>query len=1707
MAAAKMTERLAAQAGWRPSAPRAPIPPAILVAQALVFSVAAVLAQPTINSVYPPTLTDRAGDHVAYVVSATASSGSLTYAWYQTGSSTMLSTSNSLVLVNIQPPNGGTYYAVVTDSKGSTTSGNVTLNVLAAGVLALYPSNLVVARVGDGIQALSGRTGNTLYLDQYTPGGSYVNSIQIPDEGTGQPYGTGSSSSTALPFGSPALLIAGGNVSPGNDAGYEAFLSRAPNGQNVSFGGYCQAYPFSGPDVSAEPGGNGGNNWRGIGAVDAYGNYTLVWTNTGLYSAGNHQVHGAADLNGSGTSFYTTGEAGSGNGIKYCSTRFEPANGSGVASVAGSFAGTRVAQIISGNLVFSDGGAATNGIYACIGLPATTANAVLLVAETNSPMDFAASPDLQTVYVADNGIFGGTSKPAGGIQRWDASGTGPAGFPAYHYSYTLGTGTGSTAGARGLTVDFSAASTWGSGVTGAKLYVTTAEASANRLLRMVDTGAVSSATLLAAAVSNQMLGGVRFSPVVAPPSFAVQPQSQTASAGSPVTFSALAVGTGPLIYQWYFEPSGAGPFSPITNATNASYTISAAGSNNVGNYYVVVTNITLSNAQSQTVSFSLPGVSPVTLSVNTQSPGAAIPSDFLGLSFETGNLQSNGVGVAGYMFDSANTQLVTLFTNRGIKNLRVGGTSVDRVNGIIPQYTPTNQDIDALFRFANAAGVKVVFSLRLENGNPAQDAAIAGYTGTNYAQYLTCLAIGNEPDSYSGGDHAITNFSSFLAKWTSFAATITSAVPAAKFGGPDSGDTWAGDFANAEIGSSGVTWIFSHFYFGGDSSGLTPQQIISGMLSPSWDTSTYPSHYSATQAIANANGFPYRATEFNSYVAPYPGIWGGNNSFASALFACDAAHWWAAHGCNGVNFHTFLGKYNATVYYDAGGNYQIFPIGYGQKAFDVGGHGSVMPVALANTNGLNLAAYAVGDNTNLYVTIINKEYGAGARDTTASILAQGFVTGSVQAMFLAAPAGVGATNGVTLGGAFITNNAPWLGQWTTLSPLTNGQCALTVPNSSAAIVKIQATALFAPPVVVTDLPAQVRLAAARSYPYSVAVTGGLPLSYQWYQNASPVAGATNASYLATAGAAGSMATYSVVITNNSGAATSMVSTLTVVSIPPPLTDYYARQVLSYGPVGYWPLQETNAPAPGNWETNYGTLGKLGNAYYACTNASGVAFAQPGALAGTVDPCVVLSGGSANPNSYAFVPRLTPALTIQAPFTLEAWVNMANNGYGVEIGEGSGTGLDGGANFGGFQMGQGLQTAGNQFQMNYFTGAGNSQNEEQETSLLYTAGQSYHYVVTYDGANSILYVNGQAIFTGTSANAPDTWSPLGIGACKWDYGPIGGGRWFNGSLDGVAIYTNVLSALQINNHYLAGISPGSNYFQTVLSARPLLYYRMDCPGYLSPWPALYPSAVNFGSSPVSGAYPPGIVPGGLAGPPIAALGTNSVAAPINGVVSCVDAGYDPAFNPTGTQPFTAMSWFRTYPADGRTQAIMSHGGASSWAINLVGTSGVVIWNSGAGLVVSTNILNDGTWHFVAGVYDGTRNYLYVDGALNYSGTATHGVVGNTTDDVLLGGDPDYTLVGDNEQYLAGAVAQAAFFTNALTSGQVQAIYQAGIRPPPPATLAIQNLGAGQLQLNWNYGALQTATNVAGPYRDVAAATSPSRITPTNVQEFYRVRVNQ
>jgi Secretion system C-terminal sorting domain/Glycosyl hydrolase family 79 C-terminal beta domain len=449
--------------------------------------------------------------------------------------------------------------------------------------------------------------------------------------------------------------------------------------------------------------------------------------------------------------------------------------------------------------------------------------------------------------------------------------------------------------------------------------------------------------------------------------------------------------------------------------------------------------------------------SSVVINVNTQKPGDAIPATFSGLSFGTKSLER---GSKGYFFDSSDLQVLILFREMGIRELRIGGTSVDTNNS---GYIPSFQDIDALFRFAKAANVKVIYSLKLLNGNPVQDAITAKYIWDNYSQYLDCFAIGNEPNIYKNMDPQITSFSTYLSKWTKFANTIVDSVPNAKFGGPDGGSgsggaSWGTSFASNEYYSHDVSAIFFHNYVGNSSAGKTVQQLIDEMLSPSWPASEYPAQYNDSGKPVLSIGFPYRFTESNSYyTGGGAGVSGGNNCFATALFSLDYMHWWTLYKCLGVCFHTAMWKYNGTFYIDSYNNYQIYPIGYGIKAFDLGGHGSIKSDSISNPDGLNLTAYAVDDTTFYYITIINKEHDSGARDANVKIVAGG-LSDSAAVVYLQAPNGnLAATSGITLGGAPINNSGTWQGVWSPIDSVNSNDSSymLTVPAGSAAIVKIK----------------------------------------------------------------------------------------------------------------------------------------------------------------------------------------------------------------------------------------------------------------------------------------------------------------------------------------------------------------------------------------------------------------------------------------------------------------------------------------------------------------------------------------------------------------------------------------------------------------------------------------------------------------------------
>ena len=82
--------------------------------------------------------------------------------------------------------------------------------------------------------------------------------------------------------------------------------------------------------------------------------------------------------------------------------------------------------------------------------------------------------------------------------------------------------------------------------------------------------------------------------VIDSPAITTQPVGQSILRGGSVAFTLTATGTPPLQYQWRFNSAN------IANATNASYAIPVVGTNNTGNYCVIVTNsaasVTSSNA-------------------------------------------------------------------------------------------------------------------------------------------------------------------------------------------------------------------------------------------------------------------------------------------------------------------------------------------------------------------------------------------------------------------------------------------------------------------------------------------------------------------------------------------------------------------------------------------------------------------------------------------------------------------------------------------------------------------------------------------------------------------------------------------------------------------------------------------------------------------------------------------------------------------------------------------------------------------------------------------------------------------------------------------------------------------------------------------------------------------------------------------------------
>ncbi|HTQ30814.1 MAG TPA: hypothetical protein VMI53_06350 [Opitutaceae bacterium] len=456
---------------------------------------------------------------------------------------------------------------------------------------------------------------------------------------------------------------------------------------------------------------------------------------------------------------------------------------------------------------------------------------------------------------------------------------------------------------------------------------------------------------------------------------------------------------------------------------------------------------------------SLRAQSPVTVQADLAHPGRMVPADFCGLSYELKMVLPNAATGKHY-FRPDNAPLVAAFETLGIRHLRVGGNTAERATVSIPDHA----DIDSLFAFAKAAGLKVIYTVRMEGNTPEAAAAVAKYVTDHYGDRLSCLTVGNEPDK-------TLKYPVYLAEWKKFTTAILKEVPDAKFCGPSTtpqGVKYSHLFANDMGGWEHLAYLTQHDYPRRSGEKVTNEAQAAegraGLLSPDM-YQVYQKFHDVFVSDVKAKGAGYRLEETNSYSRG--GAVGVSDTFTASLWIVDYLYWWAWHDALGINFHTGEkvmrgqpGPDRPNVYTALTSSPQgikVLPTGYGMKLFNLGSQGRLVPVdVVSNPDHVNLAAYGtVAPDKTLCLTVLNKEYGPAGRAAKLTIHA-GPPAARGEIIFMSAPNGdITTINGVTIGGAEIKDDGSWEGKWSPLPAASkDGSVTVVLPAASAAVIKL-----------------------------------------------------------------------------------------------------------------------------------------------------------------------------------------------------------------------------------------------------------------------------------------------------------------------------------------------------------------------------------------------------------------------------------------------------------------------------------------------------------------------------------------------------------------------------------------------------------------------------------------------------------------------------
>lgn len=438
----------------------------------------------------------------------------------------------------------------------------------------------------------------------------------------------------------------------------------------------------------------------------------------------------------------------------------------------------------------------------------------------------------------------------------------------------------------------------------------------------------------------------------------------------------------------------------------------------------------------------------VQMYANLAATGYTIPSSFVGLSVETGDLISGLFqGTTG-----ANSSFLGMMRLLGANgSFRVGGNSSDQLTP--PALTqPIANNLNSFVASAGA-GWKLIYNLDLQANDSATAATQAGFVATAFGGGANVVfQFGNESIG------AYVTKAQYITNWNLYYTAVSGAVAGLKVAATDCedfGDTQT-VLASLTPGAAGMTYSTQHWYGSLNGSPYTvtnaPQLIstvaINSYLNAGTGNAAAPYiGYNFNSYWAKQNGVKQRLTESNSI--NNLGLLTFSDRMMSATWYLNQAIAFANDGWDGINTHASygvagVGKYNPIVSKDGGSTYQAAPEFYGLYLFSkIEGQQTVALAIGGNANVGGIATTGGGGNANI-IAVNNDtsspsyiQPGQSSAWTTATVL-----------LF----SGTGCSDAApTLGGGIIGPSGSWGGGTITIN---NGD-SVAIPPCGAALVSIQ----------------------------------------------------------------------------------------------------------------------------------------------------------------------------------------------------------------------------------------------------------------------------------------------------------------------------------------------------------------------------------------------------------------------------------------------------------------------------------------------------------------------------------------------------------------------------------------------------------------------------------------------------------------------------